>query len=356
METKTIITTSERNPLENIEIWFHKVKNSNNEIIVTKRSIVYNGYFIDANILSYLEDLVKEKIPVYSKTYFKLMKICFLITKEKNVFIPTLALWERSKIEKDLPFPDATINKERLVELLEIIFLCQSLDDSVPINYSIKFNESKLKRLLDLYGSTNAKDAAANYLKRMKFYEMVEHHKKDFSDKIEVNVQYLNLCYAAHKQVAQNRSEESKVKIFIDLLNDANLPMVTKTINFCLRTLSDSLSNGDLKFKYNTEINGYKAIHPEKSKSTATDLFISDYAYLINGSIVSGISYNTIFITADKVAVMAEDDISTYMIHSEDGLPIRYDRKPEFDYLKKSDKEIVNNYFEIRRLNSFKFT
>jgi hypothetical protein len=348
MEINSIISTSEKNPLENIEVWFHKVKNPNNEIIIAKNSIVYNGYFIDANILSYLEELVKGKVPIYSKLYFKLMKICFLVTKENNILIPNLALWERSKIEKYLPFPDAEINKDRLIELLEIVFLCQSLDDSVLINYDISFSKSKLKRLLNFYDADNAKDAARIYLERMHFHEMVEECKKNFSIKIDINFQYLMLCYEAHKQVSNNRSQDSKVKIFIDLLNSANLPLVTKTLNFCLRTLSDSLSNGDLKFKYKTEINGYRAIHPDKSKSTAVDLFLSDYAYLINGYIDEGISYNTTFVTSDKVAVMVEDDVSSCMVHSENGLPLRYDFKPQFDYLKKSDKKVVDEYINIK--------
>jgi hypothetical protein len=44
MEINPIISTSEKNPLENIEVWFHKVKNPNNEIIIAKSSIAYNSF------------------------------------------------------------------------------------------------------------------------------------------------------------------------------------------------------------------------------------------------------------------------------------------------------------------------
>lgn len=337
-------------PLSSIKLWFHKIGNKNNEILFALPSVVHPGYMLDSNVLAYLEQLLSGNVPIQSQLYSQLLKLCFLISKPDNVVFPTLAFWELSRNEINLPFSQATINKDRLIALVKVVLKSQALHESSIIENKVQFDDDKLYTLIKRYRADNIDEAANNFLRDLHFFEMTEAIGPNFDLKINVNAEYLKLCYEAHIDVAKKRSPESKVKLFIEHLSKRQLPFVAKAFNFCLRTLSDSLSNGDLLFKYG-KINAYKAISSDQLMNTAVDLVISDFAYLIHGYVVDQIAYDIRFVTADRISFIVEDEISTCMAFLDKGLPQRFDVKPEFNYLSKKDKVLVEEFLSRRSTN-----
>lgn len=337
----TLEMKKDAQPLSDIEVFFHPVHNKNNYILTAPENSIYYGYMIDSNVLVYLEMLIEGRIPLFSPLYYQLLKLCFVITKPFNIVHPMLALCELARNDVSLPFSRSTLNYDRLVSLVRIVLQCQALHASSAVDYCLRFDQDKLQALIRRYQGDNIDEAAVNFLDG--FPEALEKIAPLFNLKIDGNLEYLKLCYDAHMDVVKGHSQKSKVRLFVERLSDKKLPYVTKTFNFCLRVLSDSLSNGDLQFKYG-KINGYRAIGPAQMLNTAVDLVISDFAYLIHLYEVDNISYLIKFVTSDRIAFVAEDEIATCMIGKGEGLPTRLDIKPEFEYLSKADKILVEEF------------
>jgi len=331
-----------------IKMWFHHISNKDDEMGYPKANYIYNSYFFDANIIHYLRELIDGKITTYSKTYYELLKICYLVSKPVNVIMPAHALWELSKNERHLSFPEASINHNLLIDLIAVVLTCQTLDEDSSTTYDIKFNSQQLDLLLKRYNATNLKDAAENYLAGMHFYEMVKDEKRGLQIKIDIHKRYMEFCYESHMQFIKSSLVVGKVQLFINKLKDNKLPLVFKTLNFCLKTLSDSFSDEASLLKYGSKISAYNAINPKNVLNTATDFLLSDLAYLMNRYVVEGIAYDTVFITGDRVCFTVEDDVSTAMIFSSEKLGQRFDTLGDFEYLNKKDKALVKEYLDKR--------